>query len=56
MVSAGELTSADIKWIIFFEGMLTRVHKFDHLVGQMLAYTSRSRHNEFKITSLALRA
>ena len=51
-----EPTNADINWVILFEGMLARVYKLDHLVGQMLAYTARSRINEFRILSGILRA
>ena len=51
-----EPTNADINWVLLFEGMLARVYKFDHLVGQMLAYTARNRINEFRILSGILRA
>ena len=55
MVSVAELSGDQIRWIILFEGMLTRVYKFDNLVAQMLAYTSSSRQNEFMIMSRILR-
>ena len=50
------MTNADANWVLFFEGMLTKVYHFDDLVGQMLQYTARSRQNEFRIISRMLRA